>query len=202
MSAATSHLVERYRSLPRAGQWGVLAIIGIVAFLLWDATIRPLTDDLNRKSEHIEADVAKIRAGMTIVDDLKKVQRVVEFVGPVVKPGGQAEGGADLLRIVNDVLRKHAVTNPSFDYRPQGKLPNGVLATVTGGKRLEKLGGDLRFTSSTEDAIAIISDLESSPEVESVSSVRMTKDANRKVKVNLSLEAWVLPSETAKGGGA
>ena len=81
----------------------------------------------------------------------------------------------------------------------------------TGSEPRSRIAGSIRPAwrtihvspgGSTDDAIAIISELESSPEVESITSVRMTKDANRKVKVNLSLEAWVLPSETAKGGGA
>jgi hypothetical protein len=202
MSTATAQLVERYRAWPRALQWGALAAIGIAAFLLWDSLIRPLSDDLNRQSQVIESNVSNIRASMAIADELKKIERVAECLGPVTKPGGRAEGATDLNRIVNDVLKKHAVTNQSFDMRVGGKLPTGALMTVSGGKRPERLAGDLRFTSSTDEAIAIISELESSPEIEMIKSVRMTKDANRKVKVNLSLEAWVLPVESTKGGGA
>jgi hypothetical protein len=200
MTSATVQLVDRYRALPRALQWGVLTVIGVAAFLLWDATIRPLTDDLDRQAASIEADVGRIRAGESIAEDFNKVARVVECLGPVAKPGGQGDGADDLTRIVNDVIKKRAVSDWSFDMRLQGKLPTGALASIGDGKRLERLAGDLRFTATTEDAMAVIAELESSPEIESIKSLRVTKDANRKVKVNLSLESWVLPSETTKGG--
>jgi hypothetical protein len=200
MTSATVQLVDRYRALPRALQWGVLTVIGVAAFLLWDATIRPLTDDLDRQAASIEADVARIRAGESIAEDFNKVARVVECLGPVAKPGGQADGAAELIGIVNNVRAKHAISNDNFDFRPQGKVPGAGLTSMTGGKRLEKLVGDLRFTATTEDAMAVIAELESSPEIESIKSLRVTKDANRKVKVNLSLESWILPSETTKGG--
>ena len=61
--------------------------------------------------------------------------------------------------------------------------------------RGERLTGDLKFSAKPEVALAILCDLETSPDIDQFSIVRLSKDQNGKVKVHYVLEAWVIASE-------
>ena len=59
------------------------------------------------------------------------------------------------------------------------------------GRRIEQVIGDLRFDATQTEVMEVVSDLESSPWIDAVSSLRLTRLEGRMIRVNLSLEAWV-----------
>jgi hypothetical protein len=192
MSSTITSYADRFRALPRAGQWAVIAGVGLVGFLLWEATISQWSQEISKQADTMLSKVAQIRAGAKVTDDLEHMGEVIVGLGPVQTPDTQAEGAAKLNRVVNDVLKRHSVSNQSFDMRIRGKLPPTALTGVTDGKRLDRLVGDLKFTAAPTEALAVIAELESSPEIEAINTVRITKDAAQKVKVNLTVESWVI----------
>lgn len=195
MSSTYAQYADRFRALPRAMQWALVAVVGIGGFLLWDATINQWSQQINRSADAILANVSQIRAGTEVTTDFERMTEVIVGLGPVELPDTPSEGETKLNRVVNDVLKRHTVSNTSFDMRLRGKLPPNALAGVTGGARVDRLVGDLKFTASPAEALAVIAELESSPEIEAVNTVRMTKDAAQKVKVNLTLESWVISQD-------
>ncbi len=66
---------------------------------------------------------------------------------------------------------------------------------------MERISGDLKFEARPEAALSIISELEDSPAIESITSVRLSTEAGPgKVRVDLTLEAWVVGSDQRSRG--
>ncbi len=203
MSDTPAPLLNRFLSLPRAIQWALLAAIGVTLFLAWDSWVGPMVEDLDRKAETISNDVRSIRAARDLATDLRKTElsNIVTGVGAVRPPRSPAAGTGSFTTVVNELMKKHGITDQDFSLRTRGKLPkNALIGVLPAGKRAERLTGDLKFSAKPEVAVAILAALESSPDIEQVSSVRMTKDQGGKVKVQYTLEAWVQATETATAG--
>jgi hypothetical protein len=64
---------------------------------------------------------------------------------------------------------------------------------VRPGSRVTRLTGSVKFESSPQDAIAIIGELESSPDIDAIRKVTIQKTESRlgpRVKVALTVETW------------
>lgn len=197
---------DRFRGLPRAGRWAVAAALAVALFLLWDAGIRPLTESWNDRADQVLANAGEAGNSRRRLQQLRETKEPILALGAVERPGGESEGNRDLHAVVNNVLKRRKVSRDSFNYRGASKLPRGTLQKVIHPKkRLERITGDLRFDATPEEALAIIADLEGSPEIEAISSVRITRQAGpRKVTVDLTVEAWIESFErpSRRTGGA
>jgi len=201
--SATDAIISRVQGFPRAIQWLLLAAVGLVLFLTWDGVIRPLTEDFDSTSSRIEAQLNEIREGRNVTKDLRAsaMKNAVVSLGEVAKPEAIDVVSANLNTLVNETLKKHAATNPNFSARTRGKLPNNALTSVRQGGRIDRYTVDLKFDATPQAAAAIIADIESSPAVHSVNSIRMVRDTGGKVKVAIAFEAWTLEAKS-KGGAA
>ncbi len=202
MSDASNSMLVRFLALPRALQWALLAAIGVGLFLVWDSWIAPMKDDLDKKSSLIEAQVREIRGGRDLVGALNKpeLKNVVIGVGTVKPPRSPGTGTRAFTDVVNALMKKHGITDQDFSLRTRGKLQKNALVQVLNGKRGERLTGELKFSAKPDVALAILSELEASPDIEQVANVRLTKDQAGKIKVQYTLEAWVIASEGGTTG--
>ena len=195
MSATT--LTERFLRLPRAAQWVLLAAAFTLAFLAWDETLRRLVDSWDDQSGDILRKIEEVRSSQQIAEDLEggRTKDLISAFGPVERPGDKDQGRTALDDAVNAVIHnpRLQVTSQSSDPTDGGRLPQDASAGVTeGNMRLKQIGADFSFEASPERAIAAIAQLERSPAVECISSVRITKAGAGKVKVRLTLESWVV----------
>ncbi len=198
-------LWKSFRQLPRAAQWGIGAVVGGVLLLLWNDYVLQLTDEWNRESERLLAKVDKAAGSGQRLQSLRRLRPAVLGIGPVTAPGREADAERALNEVVNDVLKQHAVSRDSFSNRGSSRLRRGTLSRVlTPGQQVEHITGDLRFDSTPTEATAIIAELESSPWVDAISNLRMTRQPGpRKVRVDLTIEAWIVSTERrARVGGA
>jgi hypothetical protein len=202
MSETTTNLVNRFLALPRAMQWALLAIAGMLLFVTWDRGINPISDWVSRKSSGIEQQVREVRASRQISGDFQRMEPLVVSLGPVQAPRSEAAGSAAFTTLVNDLMKKHGITDQNFNLRQRGNLPKNALTEILQGKRAERLTADLKFSAKPEVAVAILADLESSPDIEQISQVRLTKDQNGKVKAAYVLEAWVTAGQGAAPGAS
>jgi len=208
MSEIPTSLFDRFLALPRVMQWALLAALGMTLFLAWDSYIAPISDSVGDQANSIAAHVQEVRDSRKLAEDLDKdkaFKNVVRGIGSVRPPRNAAAGSAAFTDVVNDLMKKHAITDQDFSLRSRGKLPKNALVQTLRGKRAERLTGDLKFSAKPEVALDILAELESSPDIEQVASVRLTKDQNGKVKVHYVVEAWVIASEgstQASGGPA
>jgi hypothetical protein len=183
-------------TMPRAIQWAVMATTAILLFLVWDSYIAPTTAWFNERANLIENQVREVRD--VRVDG--SVRSLAPTIGAVQYPDTETASSAAFHAAINGVLSKHSASNPSYSVR-NSNLPPTVMGGVT-SDRLEKLTGDLKFEATVKNAMAIIASLESSPDVEAITSLRMTKDTGGKVKVQMSLESWVRASGAPAGSSA
>ena len=198
-------LWHSFRQLPRAAQWGIGAVVGGVLLLLWNDYVLRLTDDWNRESKRLLARVDKAAGSEQRLQSLRRLRPAVLGIGPVTAPGREAHAERALNQVINDVLKVHPVSRDSFSYRGPSKLRRGTLSRVLGpGEQVERITGDLRFDATPTEAIAIIAELESSPWVDAISNLRMTRQPGpRKVRVDLTIEAWIVSTERrVRVGGA
>src|SRR5204863_6652204 len=125
-----------FSRLPRAFQWALVAVAGIVLFMAWDRYLHPISDQWARSADGLQGRVNEIRQAGEIADKFRspEIHDAVIGLGPVAPPDGGplvpslAEGTTELNNAVTDVLKKHKVDKDNFDVRPRGKLPSGALA--------------------------------------------------------------------------
>ena len=74
-----------------------------------------------------------------------------------------------------------------------------MLGIARPGQRLEAIKGEVRFTATPSVTMEVIAELESSPDLDAVTSVRMTKGESGRVNVQLTVMSWVLAKDTRGG---
>lgn len=192
----------RWDALPQ--RWRVLASIAAaaIAFVLYMDLVWPIAERWNADGDRIETILD--RASDNQAQLPQSLRNAVESLGPINVPRSEAEGSIALVTLINEVVGRHpSVSSFSLDARSGGRLPSAALQEVVGGtgQRVERVEGDVQFRASPEDAIAIVRALESSPDIESIRRLRLIRDeANRRVEVTMTIEAWVLGSGGRPGG--
>lgn len=192
---------SKFSTMPRTIQWLAVAAVAVLLFLVWDTYLEPWTAKINTNADITENNIREIRSVQQKAMNNRQMEQLITTIGPVRFPESEALSSAAAQQAVNSLLAKHgALKGSSFSVR-SGVLPRKVLEGVATA-RLERLTGDLKFEATPEKAAAIIAELEASPNVEAITSLRMTKDTGGKVKVNLALEAWVEASGGPRTTGA
>ena len=191
--------------MPRAIKWAIVAAALVVGFFIYEALVLQPAAAWSAKAADIERDVAAARATNSNTMSVVRLKDPIEALGEVELPAKPSESREALQRTVNDVVKKHKVSEVFFDTRGQTSLPRGVLeGVISTTERAEAISGELRFEATQDVIAAVIRDLESSPEIEAVTTVRLNKPAGRvsgqKLNVSLMLEAWVrAPKNTPAG---
>jgi hypothetical protein len=189
-------LWDRFRSMPRAMQWGAWAGIGTVVTLLWTDVVMVRANEWNARADRTLARLEEVRSGGARLDRLETLEPYVNAIGPVSRPGLQAEAADALADAINDVLSAHSVSKPSFVPRPPAKQPRESLAAILGaGERPYRITGELSFLATPEVAASIIAALEARPEIEAISQVHLTKEGSNKVDAQLTVDAWLIKKE-------
>lgn len=195
--------ITQFRALPRSMQWALIAAVGFALFFMWYEVVRPISDDWKAAADEKQANLAEVRQSSQLSAELEsRTNRdLVAAFGPVEIPGSEAEGKRGITADINEILRNYSVSGDSLDLRPSGRLRKGSLPSIARGKKVTRLRGDLRFDADVEDAMAIIAELESSPKIESITSVRLNKLAQRRLQVYLIIDAWVLSADDSRRVG-
>lgn len=195
---------QRFNELPRAAKWALIGTVVIIGVLFYIDYLWKFADKWNDKGDEIRSQVRQAASINSQGHSGRSMRDLISGVGPVVKPTTEADANKALTQSVNEILKLHSVSNDDFKIRPPARLPTDTLEkTVKGSnQRVERLTGELRFDASPEHTLAIIAELESSEDIESVSHVRLNKLAGtRKLSVQLRVEAWILSSATRRGTG-
>ena len=195
---------QSFRQLPRAAQWGLAALVGVILFLVWNDFILGVTGNWNRAADDMMAKVEHAAGGDRRLQSLRVLRPAVLGLGVVDKPGREAAAENALNDVINDVLKRHTVSGDSFSYRGPSKMRRGTLSDVIApGERVERISGELRFESTPQQAIEIVAELESSRWIDAISMLRLTRLAGpRKIRVDLTVEALIVSTERrARVGG-
>ncbi|MHC4108595.1 MAG: hypothetical protein ACYSTY_10965 [Planctomycetota bacterium] len=198
-------LWQRFRQLPRAIQWAAYAAAGTFLFIGVSDYVWAQAEDWNQEAHRIEMQFQSVREGQKIAGNLLSLRDPLVAHGAIRIPDQAGEGGPALDAAVTAVMNRHSIRH-TYDRRRPVKL-KGSLATIRGGRdEAQSISADLRFEASPEDAMAVIAQLESSPDIEAISNVRITRlTGARRLKVHLTLEAWVFsnkPTVSRRRGSA
>lgn len=202
MTETQPTIFDRYQQQPQVVRWGILAALGIVVFLVWSDYIRPLNHDFKDRADRIAADVQMVRDTEALDQEIKQLEETIHGMGAVQRPRPEGDGKIALNRAVNEVLQQYSISDDSFSTRVSGSLQRGSLPGLTTETPAQLLTGELKFDASPDDAIAIIAALEMRPEVEAVNTVFLSRIGGRRVGVQITLEAWVLPLQRSRRGGS
>ena len=97
--------------------------------------------------------------------------------GPVRMPLQEADGAAALAKAVNEALTRHHALGAVYDSRASSNMPGDSLrGVIAPGQQPARVAGDVRFKAKPQEVAAIVADLESSPDVESISRLTIEKD--------------------------
>jgi len=194
MSTATQTALERFRQYPPLFQWFLIgAVIGIVV-IVWSIVVWDTSKSLHARADEYAAALRKSR------DDAQNLGMMTEWailaLGETEPIGNSVEGEQALSALIIEVLERHGVTGRDVQRKESVGFRGGDMPPIFPGGSGERAITEVRFEATPEAAFRVVSELESSPIVESVSKVQIGKgnDVRRKtVIVNLTVEAWVSP---------
>lgn len=193
----TSGVAQAWRGLPRAGQWLVLAVVGLG---LYFAIIERVVDMTVQAGSRADAMAARIRTvqsmGERADDDRQAIALGARLHGDVAMPGPRAERATALNRAVDSALREAGVSGARTQTTEQN-LQDGPATRHFGGRgSLVKLVSTVSFDASPEAFSQVLGALENNEDVAAVTRVivRRAEDGSRSVSATLTVEAWALGS--------
>ena len=191
----TSGVSSMWHSLPRAGKWAVLGLLGLG---LYFAVVEPVVDMTVQAGSRADAMAARIRAvqsmGERADDDRQAIALGARLHGDIAMPGPRAERASALNRAVDRALREAGVSGARTQTTEQN-LRDGPATRHFGGRgSLVKLVSTVSFDASPEAFSQVLGALENDRDVAAVTRVivRRADDGSRGVSATLTVEAWAL----------
>ena len=190
-------MLDQVNAWSRAMQWAFWAAIVTIAFLLWDATVAELGADWEAQVQTKEKQLAELQRPTTLTSSVKSA---VSSFGEVELPREKSVGATAMTEEIQDILSRHRVENDEYTRTKTNRMKSGSLPGISSsGEQIEQVIGDIRFEATQEEVLKVISELESSPWIDAVSNLRLTKQDGRMIRVDLSVEAWVVSKTQRRG---
>lgn len=196
-----THLLDAFRSMPRAGRWLAYLVAVCIAFFL---VVQPILNAIDRIDARADGAMSELgdqgSARQAQEQSGNEVRLGMTALGQVAFPGEPAERSEAFNRKVNEILAKHEVKGDRRVMRTAPLEPGPLDAVKGEGRRIDRLIMDLQFDASPEQVSAVLAELESTPEVAAISRVQLRREAageggkpaGRTIRANLSAEAWLL----------
>lgn len=200
----TPTMWQKFTNLPRWMQWAVIAAVSLITILAYSDYILVNADDWNTKADAIEERIKNAHDKIVRIEGITSMSSLIRGLGPVEEPKKDINNAnAALTQTINAILKEHSVKE-DFRASPPTRLPPQTLLNLTEGtnNRVESLSVELKFEANAQTTMAIISELESSPDIESISHVHLTKlSGAKKLSVRLTVVSWVYSPASRRGGG-
>lgn len=184
-----SDLHARYAALPQRQRIAVIAAACLLGWFVADELVWKYAREWSAESTQIEQalDRGGRRAG-TVTTDLR---RSVATFGPLEPPGPAATGREELARAIDEALRAHKVNGYGYEARTGQRVKDADAATLGGA--IDRLQAEVKFEVGADELPSLVAELESSPVIDGITSLRLERvDAGRKVKVQATIESWVI----------
>jgi hypothetical protein len=206
MNSHESPIRSRLPELPRAARWAIWAALVLVVYFGAVEPALHLMDrwnlDADRRAEML-AGTERLTArsnrlaaalGSQPLNDVEATLRLAtKRMGAVAMPGDPADRRTALEREIETVWSKHEVKNLVYRAKPAAPLGRNVLPELAGPRHvIERLVVDLDFVSTPQVAISILSELEQSPLIASVSKIQVSKTPDEPtVRCTFTVESWL-----------
>ncbi len=180
------------RSWSRAMQWAFWTAVITISFLIWDSTVAELGSSWSARADEIELQIKEVNTPILFTSSVKNA---VAAFGEVELPRLKANGAAAMNEAVHEILSSRQVEDDEYTRTKTSKMKKSAMRGIaSSGQQLEEVIGNIRFEATQEDILKVISDLEGSPWIDTVSDIRLTKKEGRMIRVDLSVGAWVVTS--------
>lgn len=193
MSRVMDDMWAQFQQLSGALKFGIIGLAFIIAFLVWHATLGSLREQWVGETLKLEQKISEARAAERLQDEFLNLSSAIKTTGPVEPPASAQEASNALTRTVTGVLEQYGVQlrADTFNTSSGGSLPTDALGGAI-DERIDLVTGTLEFEASPEIATTIVRELETSPDIESINELRLTRLGSGQVKVRIELEAWAL----------
>ena len=185
-------MVDRFLRLPASWQLGGLLTLVVIVVLVAQEHVWPTADRWNEEADEIQRTLANARSldrGLP-----PSIERIAVALGPIEVPRAAASGATRLEKTVGRICSVHGLV-PKIDGRTGSRLkPNSAISKMAGG-RVDVLVCEMEFTTTPARLIAVLQDLESEPEIESIADLRLDRiNDGPELDVSMVVEAWIVPS--------
>jgi hypothetical protein len=191
--------IDRFRALSSVYQWAIAIAAALLLYVAADDGVWAPARDLNAKSDRL---ATALKEGAQRDALLKSVSGAIMPIGRIVVPRAETNGSQELRQSINEVMK-------NFGVSPE--MQGGIGANMTAppelqdliavNNRLSKVTQDLTFSAKQEVVAKVLAALEARPEIESISSLKLTRDAkNQRVDVMMTVEAWVQVPKKVRAG--
>ena len=194
-------IAQWYRTLPRSGRWLVIAGLVLLGYFPIDWALG-VANSINASADRYASLIRRNNSGVSDQKlQMATMTQAVQTFGVVNEPTDAKTAGDAITKRVNAVLKANRIKDFKIRDRMLSLPNNGPLAaTLAPGESIDRMIKDVEFDASPDTLVAILSQLEQSPEVAAVSQVRLGKatgggsrgsSAPRVLTVSLSIETWV-----------
>lgn len=195
MNIPFQQYIERFRHWPKPGQAALVAGALIVGWWLCSDTVWAWARSYSQEARDLRALLA--RGDAQTDSQLKEARDSVLAYGRVQPPRRPEEGAAMLAQTATEIIKANkAETGFKYEARGSSRLPASALKGVLGkNQTAERLTAEIHFEASPDTVSKVLAELEASPEIDSVSTLRLSRvDASKKLRVRAVIEAWVISS--------
>lgn len=206
--AAPPTLAQRWAALPRSAKW--LAACGVVV-VGYFGVFEPLLNwrqTIDARAAAIQAQLDGRAKAATDAGAANNVELSVQSFGQPAMPAPVAERSVALDQKISSILRRHQdkvanLRRATLTDRGQFDAPPRALAnaaaTPGGGGELVRLEREITFEADVATTVAIVRELESTPEVAAVTRVTLNKQSRQgnpteaaPLRVSLIVESWAI----------
>ncbi len=205
-----SSVLDKFRSLPRAARWGVLAILVFSAYFLVVEPILELTSAHDSAADTIERSLGRTAdLASEDSDDGRTLSSGIKAFGRPQLPSDPKTRPEAIQRVVDEVLEAHGVETRTKTERTS-TLTGDKARALVGADKLERYIVEVSFEADQGTVAQVIADLEQSPVVSAVSRVKIDRSAvgsryiddpeksgAGRVRATISAESWVQASPAA-----
>ena len=196
-------LLTRIQQLPPLGRLALAACGVCVLYLFIEDYCWSYAREWSREASRLQSLLERGEARRAPLS--RDVERAAIAFGNAEIPDDEAHTSESLALAVNETLKKHHITNFGYEAVGGGKLPSSALASIAGsGRRIERLRGDVGFTTPADEVAQVLADFEANPSIDAINSITFRwRDDQKKVDVRLSAEAWAIaPRDGRSRGGS
>lgn len=194
MSPTSQAALERFRQYPPLLQWFMIGAMIVVVAIVWSIVVWDTSKSWHAQADEYAAALQKSRVDNQTI--ATSTQWAILALGETEPIGNNVEGEQALSALIIEVLERNGVTGRDVQRKESIGFRGGDMPPIFPGGTGQRAVTEVRFEATPDAAFRVVSELESSPVVETVSKVQFGKgnDVRRRtVVVNLTVEAWVSP---------
>ncbi|MBL9149740.1 MAG: hypothetical protein JNM94_13705 [Phycisphaerae bacterium] len=184
-------MLDRLLAMKPLYRFAIFAVLAIAIWIVAQDYTWKAAADLDAESNRLSRIIDDAATRNSMIEGNDAVRSAVLAFGEARIPRDDRDGTEALQKSVDRAVKDTKIVY-SLDVRSSGKFPAGAFPGIASpGERIEKVVGDMKFEASQAVAIQVLERLEASPDIESVSRVKLTKKSDSKLQVQLTVEAWV-----------